>query len=184
VDDALGLMVPAKQLLHVGWSIADVNQPGKQLEHMASDDKLQAENTYSPTLHVRHELQLKRFDVFVKVLVVQLAHKALAVALQLLDILCPGTQSVQFKHALIPVFGAYVFAGHAWKVVDPGRQNFPTRQSVCVAVVTQKLPALHRVILYEPIGQYVPLSHVVGAVEPAAHQDLMGQTICTDVLLQ
>ena len=177
-------MVPAKQLLHVGWSIADENRPGKQLGHTASDDRLHAESTYSPTLHVRHELQLKRFDVFVKVLVVQLAHKALAVALQLLDILCPGTQSVQFKHALIPVFGAYVFAGHAWKVVDPGRQNFPTRQSICVAVLTQKLPALHRVMLDEPAGQYEPLVHVVGAVEPAAHHERMGQGSWTDVLEQ
>ena len=151
---------------------------------MASDDKLQAESTYSPTLHVRHELQLKRFDVFVKVLVVQLAHKALAVALQLLDILCPGTQSVQFKHALIPVFGAYVFAGHAWKVVDPGRQNFPTRQSICVAVLTQKLPALHSVITDEPTGQYDPLVHVIGAVEPSAHHERIGHMTCMDVSAQ
>jgi hypothetical protein len=32
VDDVLGLMAPAKQLLHVGWSIADVNWPGRHLD--------------------------------------------------------------------------------------------------------------------------------------------------------
>jgi hypothetical protein len=69
-------------------------------------------------------------------------------------------------------------------MVDPAGQNFPTRQSVCVAVLTQKLPALHSVMLEEPIGQYVPLSHVVGTVEPAAHQDLIGQIVRADVLLQ
>ena len=127
---------------------------------------------------------MNRLDSFVNVLAVQFAHTALAVALQLLETRWPGTHTVQFRHALIPVFGAYVFAGHVWKVVDPGRQNFPTRQSVCVAVVTQKLPALHRVMLYEPIGQYVPLPHVVGAVDPAAHHDLTGHIVCTDVLLQ
>jgi hypothetical protein len=36
----------------------------------------------------------------------------------------------------------------------------------------------------EPAGQYDPLVHVVGAVEPAAHHDLIGHMICMDVLLQ
>ena len=49
VYDVFGLMEPARQLLHVGWLIADVNWPGAQLEHMALDDRLQAESTYSPT---------------------------------------------------------------------------------------------------------------------------------------
>ena len=53
-----------------------------------------------------------------------------------------------------------------------------------MAVLAQKLPALHSVMLGEPTGQYVPLSHVVEAVEPAAHQDRTGQMICTNVLLQ
>jgi len=55
---------------------------------------------------------------------------------------------------------------------------------VCVAVVTQKLPALHGVMTDEPAGQYDPLVHVVGAVEPAAHHDLIGHMIRMDVLLQ
>lgn len=114
VDDVFGVEEPAEQLLQFDRSVADVNWPGRQLEHIASENRLHAESTYSPALHVRHELQLKIFDSFVNVLAVQLAHTAFAVALQLLEILCPGTQSVQFKHALIPVLGAYVFAGHAW----------------------------------------------------------------------
>jgi hypothetical protein len=98
----------------MGWLIAEVNWPGAQLEHMASDDKLQAESTYSPTLHVRHALQLKRSDALVKVRAEQFAHRVLFVEEQVVLIRWPGTQTVQFRHALIPVFGAYVFAGHAW----------------------------------------------------------------------
>jgi hypothetical protein len=48
VEAVFGLMVPAKQLLHVGWLMVEVNCPGAQLGHMASDDRLQAESTYSP----------------------------------------------------------------------------------------------------------------------------------------
>ena len=77
VDDVFGLMEPARQLLHVGWLIAEVNWPGAQLEHMALDDRLQAESTYSPTLHVRHVLQLKRLDALVKVLAEQFEHLVL-----------------------------------------------------------------------------------------------------------
>jgi hypothetical protein len=84
----------------------------------------------------------------------------------------------------MPVRGAYVLAGHAWYMVEPGGQNFPIKQSVCVAVLTQKLPALHGVIADEPAGQYDPLVHVVGAVEPAAHHERRGQITCTDVLAQ
>ena len=78
-EPTFGLMAPAGQLLHVGWSIAAVNRPGAQLEQTASDDTLQADCTYSPTLHVRHALQLKRLDALVKVRAEQFAHRVLFV---------------------------------------------------------------------------------------------------------
>ena len=76
-EPTFGLMAPAGQLLHVAWLIAAVNSPGAQLEQTASDDTLQADCTYSPTLHVRHALQLRRLDALVKVLAEQLAHRVL-----------------------------------------------------------------------------------------------------------
>ena len=51
-------------------------------------------------------------------------------------------------------------------------------------MLTQKLPALHGAMADEPAGQYDPLVHVVGAVEPAAHHERTGQITCTDVLAQ
>ena len=51
-------------------------------------------------------------------------------------------------------------------------------------MLTQKLPALHGVMTDELAGQYDPLVHVVGAVEPAAHHERTGQITCTDVLAQ
>ena len=77
MEAVFGLMAPAKQLLHVGWLMAEVNCPGAQLEHTASDDTLHADSTYSPTWHVRHVLQLKRLDALVKVLVEQFEHLVL-----------------------------------------------------------------------------------------------------------
>ena len=51
-------------------------------------------------------------------------------------------------------------------------------------MLTQKLPALHGVMTDEPAGQYDPLVHVVGAVEPAAHHERIGQMVWTEVFAQ
>ena len=47
-DEVFGLEEPAEQLLQFIRSVAAVNWPGGQLEHMALDDKLHTESTYSP----------------------------------------------------------------------------------------------------------------------------------------
>ena len=90
----------------------------------------------------------------------------------------------QVEHSESPDACANEPAWHCFGAVAPGAQEVPAWHRVWVCGFRQKKPALHVVMLGEPLGQYVPVTHGVGAVEPAAHHDLAGHMACVEALAQ
>jgi hypothetical protein len=83
-----------------------------------------------------------------------------------------------------PVASVPLFVGHIDSVADPASQYVFKLHVAIVEGFKQKLPAGQLFSVVDPPGQYDPVWHALGAVDPAPQKDPGSQTEIVDAPIQ